>query len=72
MSVSEQIEIASRAVRMYAESHPRPSQVSQVQAAEMLGVSRSTVGRLIKSGELKLNRVGMIPISKIDEILLAD
>lgn len=72
MCAAEQIQIAMRAVRMYAESHPRPCHVTQVQAAEMLDVSRSTISRLIKSGNLKLNRVGMIPVVQIDEILLAD
>lgn len=64
-----ELEIAVKAVRLYAESHPRPSQVTQTQAAEMLGLSRPTVSRLVKSGQLKLNRCGMIPMSEIDKVL---
>jgi excisionase family DNA binding protein len=64
-----ELEIAVRAVRLYAESHPRPSQVTQTQAAEMLGLSRPTVSRLVKSGQIKLNRCGMIPTSEIDKVL---
>ena len=63
------LDIAFRAVRMYAESHPRPSQVTQKQAAEMLDRSEPTVGRLVKAGVIRLNAAGMIPISEIDRIL---
>lgn len=35
-------QIARRAVQLYAETHPRPTQVNQKQAAEMLGVSART------------------------------
>lgn len=58
-----------QAIRLYAESHPRPSQVNQAQAAEMLHVSRATVSRLVKAGVLRLNACGMIPISEIDSAL---
>lgn len=34
-----ELRIATRAVRLYAESHPRPTQVTQTQAAEILGVA---------------------------------
>jgi predicted DNA-binding protein (UPF0251 family) len=63
------LEVATMAVRLYAESHPRPVQVTQGQAAEMMGVSRSTVSRLIKSGQLRLNKAGLIPIGLIDRII---
>lgn len=66
-----ELEIAKAAVRIYAESHPRPLQVSQVQAAEMLGRSRETVRRLIGAGSLKLNGCGLIPIGQIDQLLNA-
>jgi len=65
----EPLEIAMKAVRLYAESHPRPTQVTQLQAAEMLGLSRHTVAKLIRAGELKLNRCGLISISEIDRVL---
>jgi excisionase family DNA binding protein len=60
------LDIAFRAVRLYAETHPRPSQVTQVQAAEMLNVSRATVSRMVKAGLLPLNKCGLIPTTEID------
>ena len=63
------INVAFMAVRLYAESHPRPSQVSQKQAAEMLGLSHVTVSKLLKSGVIKLNKTGQIPIAEIDRAL---
>jgi len=68
---NEQIEIATAAVRRYAESHPRPSQVNQTQAAEMLGLSKATVCKLVRNGTLKLNACGLIPIAEIDRALSA-
>ena len=35
----------------------------------MLGVSRATVGRLLKAGTLRLNKCGLIPIAEIDKAL---
>jgi predicted transcriptional regulator len=67
----EQLNIALTAIRMHAAMHPRPSQVTQVQAAEMLGVSAPTVSRMVKFGTLKLNKCGLIPISEIDQALAA-
>lgn len=63
---------AVRAVQLYAETHPRPTQVSQAQAAEMLGVSTRTVRNYIAGGKLKLNGRGQIPIEAIDKIRTAD
>jgi hypothetical protein len=70
--IDEQCElrIARRAVQLYAESHPRPSQVNQKQAAEMLGVSARTVYNMLKFGTLRLNKCGMIPIAQVDAALL--
>lgn len=64
-------EAALKAVRIYAESHPRPLQVSQVQAGEMLGKSRDTIRRMIEAGQLSLNAFGLIPIGQIDHALNA-
>jgi predicted DNA-binding protein (UPF0251 family) len=69
--VSEIELAAERAVALYAARAPRPYQVNQKQAAEMLGVSPRTVHNLIKSGTLKLNKCGMIPIEMIDAALKA-
>ena len=64
-----EIEIAERAVQLYAQRHPRPPHVNQKQAAEMLSVSTRTIHNMIKSGALKLNRCGLIPIEQIDAVL---
>lgn len=64
-----ELETAIKAVRHYAETHPRPVQVTQTQAADMLGISSKTVSRMIKSGQIILNGCGLIPISEIDRVL---
>ena len=66
----ETLVIAEAAIRMYAESHPRPPHVTQSQAADMLKISRATVNRMVRSGSLRLNRVGLIPISEIDAVIV--
>ena len=63
-----ELRIAARAVRLYAESHPRPTQVTQTQAAEILGVAPRTVRRYIRAGRLMLNRCGLVPIEAVDEM----
>lgn len=67
--VDREVRVALRALQLYTARHPRPSQVNQKQAAEMLGVSPRTVYNLIRAGTLKLNRCGMIPIELIDNAL---
>lgn len=66
-----ELQIAAKAVQMYAETHPRPSQVTQDQAAEMVGVSPATISRMVKSGNIKLNKFGRIPVSEIDRAISA-
>ena len=66
-----ELEIATKAVQLYAETHPRPSQVTQEQAAEMVGVSPATISRMIRAGGLKLNKFGKIPVAEIDKALAA-
>lgn len=63
----EIITIAAAAVQRYAETHPRPTHVNQAQAAEMLGVSKPTMCKLVARGLFRLNKLGMIPIEQIDE-----
>lgn len=63
------LNVAREAVRMYAETHPRPVHVTQTQAAEMLSLSRVTIGRLVKAGTLKLNKFGLIPVGQIDLLI---
>lgn len=64
-----ELEIAKKAVQLYAEQHPRPLHVTQKQAGEMLTFSQPTIRKLIKKGVLQLNKSGMIPISMVDEAL---
>lgn len=63
------LETAIKAIQLYAEMRPRPSQVTQTQAAEMLGVSRPTISKMIRNGVLSLNKCGLIPITEIDRAL---
>lgn len=63
------LQVAFLAVRHYAETHPRPLQVNQGQAAEMLGVSTATVRKMLRFGSMKLNACGLIPITEIDRAL---
>lgn len=67
--MSEIETVALRAVQLYAEAHPRPSSVTQEQAAEMVGVSRATISRMVKAGVLKLNKFGRIPTAEVDRAL---
>lgn len=60
---------ALKAVELYAASHPRPAHVSQRQAAAMVGKSEPTIRKMVKSGKLKLNSFGMIPIEQIDKAI---
>ena len=67
--MSETLEIAVKAVQLYAESHPRPSSVNLTQASEMLGISRKTLSDRVKKGWIGLNALGQIPTSEIDRVL---
>jgi len=66
-----ELEIAIKAVQLYAGMHPRPVHVTLAQAAEMLEISEPTARKLVRSGALKLNRCGRIPISEVDKVLQA-
>lgn len=65
------VQLAVMAVKIYAESHPRPLQVNKMQAAQMLNIHHHTVTSLVKSGVIKLNSCGLIPMSEIDNALLS-
>jgi excisionase family DNA binding protein len=69
--MTEELKIAIRAVQIYAERHPRPPHVNMIQAAEMLGISRHTVSKMVHTGKLRLNGCGLIPISQVDALLEA-
>ncbi len=71
MIKDDQLDTALRAVELYATRKPRPSHVTQEQAAEMVGVSTATISRMVKAGTIKLNKFGRIPIDEIDKALAA-
>ncbi|MGS1071480.1 DNA-binding protein [Burkholderia glumae] len=66
MSETEQLLLIQRTIEIYRALSPRPSQVTITQAAEMLGISRWTASKMVKAGDMKLNRCGMIPIEEVD------
>lgn len=68
---TEHIEIALAAIQIYGASHPRPSEVTQEQACELLGRSAPYVRKLIRSRKLATNGNGRIPITEIDRMLAA-
>lgn len=70
--MTETLATALQAVEIFAARHPRPSHVSQKQAAEMLDKSVPTIRKMIASGKLKLNACGMIPVEMIDAALKAN
>jgi len=69
MSMNEAEQTARRAVQIYAESHPRPLHVTMTQAAEILGLSRQTVAKMVRAGQMRLDRCGRIPIEQVDAML---
>jgi len=66
---SEVLDIAFQAVRLYAETHPRPLHVTQGQAAEMLGISMDALVRMMAAKKIRLNECGMIPMPDIDLVI---
>ncbi len=44
----------------------KPTHVTQIQAAEILQLNRSTVNKLVKSGQLKLNACGKISMKQLE------
>jgi hypothetical protein len=71
MTEYDALDIAVRAVSIYANRHPRPVQVNMTQAGEMLGLSRPTIRKLMAAGKLKYNHCGLIPIEHVDALLKA-
>ena len=62
-----ELDVAIKAVQRYAETHPRPVDVTQKQAAQMLKRSEPTIRKMIENGTIKLNADGRIPITEIDQ-----
>lgn len=63
------LEVAFQAVRLYAETHPRPLHVTLGQTAEMLGIPMDSLMKLMSGKKLRLNDCGLIPIGDIDRLL---
>lgn len=59
---------AKKVVNMIGkDAQMRPLHVNQIQAAEMLKMSPSTISRMVKAGSIRLNKCGMIPIDQLEE-----
>ncbi|MBJ9593688.1 helix-turn-helix domain-containing protein [Burkholderia seminalis] len=69
MSEEQILNIAQKAVHLFEQQPPRPVHVTQAVAADMLGLSATTVGKMVRTGVLKLNGCGRIPIAQIDLFL---
>ena len=71
MTEQEISSVIEMAVRAQAAMRPRPSCVTQKQAAEMLNVSQATITNWIKAGRMRLNKAGMVSITEVDRLLEA-
>lgn len=69
ISQDAMLAVAFQAVRLYAETHPRPMHVTLGQAAEMLGVTLDSLMKMMSGKKLRLNDCGLIPIGDIDQVL---
>lgn len=67
--MNNELQMAIRAVQLFEERPPRPPHVTIKQAAEMLGLSRHTVSKMVHAGQFKLNKCGRIPIEQVDAAL---
>lgn len=72
MSEDQLLQVALKAVQIHSEIHPRPPQVTQQQAADMLGMSRHTVAKMVKAGIIKLNKCGLITVTDVDALLASN
>lgn len=71
MTEQESIDMAVKAVAIYAARHPRPHHVTITQAAEMLDRSRPTIRKMLLENKIRLNAAGSIPIEAIDRLLVS-
>lgn len=71
LDLQEVIKLASaEAVRVALAMHPQPAQVTQKQAAQMLGLSEPTIRKMILDKKIQLNDVGQVPISEINRLTM--
>ncbi|CAL8474489.1 DNA-binding protein [Caballeronia sp. S22] len=71
MTEHEALDIAVKAVALYAARHPRPAHVTITQAADMLGRSRQTVRNHLVANGVRINALGSIPIEAVDRLLVS-
>jgi plasmid maintenance system antidote protein VapI len=64
-----ELDTAVKAVEIYATRHPRPPHVTQKQAAEMIGLTAPTIRKMIRTGKIRLNQAGLVPITEIDKLI---
>ena len=69
MDMTNPVDIALTAIKIYDAMHPRPPHVTRAQAAHMLQLSEPTVRKMIRSGIIKLNGAGLIPTAEIDRVI---
>lgn len=62
----EILRIIDEAISLFEKREKRPVHVTGKVAATMLGVSPRTISNMLKTGELRYNRCGRIPIEQID------
>lgn len=61
---------AAEGARVALAMHPQPAQVTQKQAAQMLGLSEPTIRKMILDNKIQLNDVGQVPISEINRLTI--
>lgn len=61
--------VAKAILRLPKNDQPRPFHVNIKQACEITGFGRTKIDTLIKTGILRLNKGGLIPIGQIDELV---
>ena len=70
--MTDEMKIIIKAFELFSARRPRPSHVTQKQAAEMLGLSPQTASKMLRHGTFKLNKCGLIPIEQVDAALRPD
>lgn len=70
MNELEALDLAVKAVGIYAARHPRPPHVTITQAAKMLGKSYPTARRILNANHVTYDPCGLIPIEQIDRLLV--
>jgi predicted transcriptional regulator len=64
-------QVGDMLIRKLGHAPPRPAQVTQKEAARMLGVSPRTVQNYVRGGAMRLNAAGRVPIEEVDKLMEA-